>query len=150
MRKESIEELRVYAKTHSLSQTAEYFGYCNGYISKIAKENGVYFIHHDRYREVKEFIHSNYLEMTSTQIAEYFKIPKDKVLRIFRDLKIRPLESALKKKVGKKKDRNEMIQCLIDNGFTYQSVGDVFGLTRARIEQLVDKTQKIKGTENGS
>lgn len=48
-------------------------------------------------------------------------------------------------KTGRKKttaSRDEMIECLARNGFTYESIGDAFGVTRQRIEQIINGGRK--------
>lgn len=35
-----------------------------------------------------------------------------------------------------------MIECLARNGFTYESIGDAFGVTRQRIEQIINGGRK--------
>lgn len=41
-----------------------------------------------------------------------------------------------------RKARDEMIECLARNGFTYESIGDAFGVTRQRIEQIINGGRK--------
>lgn len=54
-------------------------------------------------------------------------------------------ELGVKPKTGRKKtkaSRDEMIECLARNGFTYENIGDAFGVTRQRIEQIVNGVRK--------
>ena len=90
---------------------------------------------------LKSRILSSHREKSISEIADECGFSYVTVARTCRELGVKPLRP----KTGRKKitaSRDEMIECLARNGFTYESIGDAFGVTRQRIEQIVNGGRK--------
>lgn len=94
-----------------------------------------------RKEALKNFILSSHNEKSISDIADECGFSYATVARACRELGVKPFRL----KTGRKKttaSRDEMIECLARNGFTYESIGDAFGVTRQRIEQIINGGRK--------
>ena len=90
-----------------------------------------------RREALKSCILLSYKEKSVREIADECGFSYVTVARACRELGVKPFRP----RTGRKKtiySRDEMIECLARNGFTYESIGDAFGVTRQRIEQIVN------------
>lgn len=90
---------------------------------------------------LKSFILSSHKKKSISEIADECGFSYATVAMACRELGVKPFRP----KTGRKKttaSRDEMIECLAMNGFTYESIGDAFGVTRQRIEQIVNGGRK--------
>lgn len=90
-----------------------------------------------RKKALKSCILLSYKEKSAGEIAREFGCSYATVAKACRELGIK----ALRKKPGREKtlaSRDEMIACLARNGFTYESIGSVLGVSKQRIEQIVN------------
>lgn len=90
---------------------------------------------------LKSFILSSHKEKSISEIADECGFSYATVARACRELGVKPFRP----KTGRKKttaSRDEMIECLARNGFTYESIGDAFCVTRQRIEQIINGGRK--------
>lgn len=130
------EKLKEYAMSHTIRQAALHFRYTEGYLYKIAHENGICFMKERKDEKREKFILDNAGSMTAEQISDSLCISQRKVKEICRSLGIWTFDQKKKKEAGRKADRNSMIRCLAENGFTYECIGEAFGLTRQAVAQI--------------
>ena len=131
------------AKTKTLGEIAQALSISQMTVRGIYERMGLpVFSNCTRKREaLKSRILSSHGEKSISEIADECGFSYVTVARACRELGVKPLRP----KTGRKKtisSRDEMIECLARNGFTYESIGDVFGITRQRIEQIVNGGRK--------
>lgn len=130
------ESLKEYAASHTIRQAAEHFRYTEGYLYKVAHENGIRFVRERKDERREKFILENASSMTAMQISDALCISVRKTMKLCRSLGIWTLDQRKRKEAGRKADRNAMIRCLAENGFTYECIGKAFGLTRQAVARI--------------
>ncbi len=124
-----------YAKEHTVKETAEHFGYSVTYVYSLQRKGMIFHKKEklDKYKDVKEFICKN-TDKTAEEIASAVNLPQATIGRLCRLLDVK-----LKRKPVKKQncDRNKMILCLKDKGFTLENIGKVMGITKQAVSLVV-------------
>lgn len=90
------------------------------------------------YLKNKEFI--EYAKTHSiNEIAEKFNISKSWLYVLSKRYGVDCLKNKIYKPRGKAGSKADMITCLIKNGFTYKSIGELFGVSRQYIDTLAHR-----------
>lgn len=86
----------------------------------------------------KEFI--EYAKTHSmNEIVEKFNISKSWLYTLNKRYGVDYLRNKIYKPRGKTGGKEDMIICLIKNGFTYKSIGELFGVSRQYIDVLAHR-----------
>lgn len=86
----------------------------------------------------KEFV--EYAKTHSmNEIVEKFNVSKSWLYVLNRRYGVNYLKNKIYKPRGKSGTRADMITCLIKNGFTYKSIGELFGVSRQYIDALAHR-----------
>lgn len=130
----NINDVRKYAENHNVLESAEHFCVNYNTLIRYAKKHGIKFRKTVKGTDMtKEELKKYSLEHTVKEIAENFNFTENHTRSILNSYGFRwKIE---RKPNGEKGDRNEMILYLSQK-FSYESIVNVFGITKQRVEQI--------------
>jgi len=129
---------KEFSKTHTAEETAKEFSVSIGYVYALAKQEDVKFVtkRSIRLEEIKNYVAENYKTKGVTEMAKEMSCSKPCISHICKVLGIKPVRKFRSKQIC---ERDEMIKKLVSEGYTYENVGKAMGITRQRIEQIINK-----------
>lgn len=141
MKIKNLDEYKEFAKTHSRQECADKYGVSASYLYHFNRKNGVKsfsngkrgakprYSFNETEDECREFLKTH----TIRDIIQKYNVSYFTVINWARKLNVKTM------RVRPYSDRDSMITSLVNDGYTYQNIADVFGMSKQRVEQIVNR-----------
>lgn len=79
---------------------------------------------------------------TADETVEKYGLTKRWLLKLCERYNFKCVRKSNRKPYGKTGGKQDMILCLVNNNFTYASIGEAFGVTKQQIWNVIQQTNK--------